>query len=176
LKQVSSDILKAIQDQGFNPENFNDPMHYKIPDYNLGNSKIKLPDPEGLDQWIKFRSLANEAVFMFAGYFQASPDARIWPHHFDTGMYKQVNEKIGLGFGLAMKDSLVGEPYFYLSGYSGTEAIDYSDVPEIKSEWIISENWKGAILRLADFSDDSNYNRKLVSEFITKVVNWYLKS
>ena len=58
-------------------------------------------------------------------FLQTNVEARIWPHHFDTGIYAMPNEDIGLGFGLAMNDGLVGEPYFYLAAYKSEGAIDF---------------------------------------------------
>ena len=44
-------------------------------------------------------------------------EVRIWPHHFDTGIYLEVNSKLGIGFGWAMADKMIDQPYFYFTPY-----------------------------------------------------------
>ena len=73
-------------------------------------------------------------------------------HHFDTDIYIEPSAKIGIGFGLAMEDSLVGAPYFYFSGYGlNGYTIDYTNFQVLEiGKWIVKENWKGAVLPLQE--------------------------
>ena len=73
-----------------------------------------------------------------------------------------------------MSDSLLNEPYFYLSGYglNGTE-IDYSSMNTLEyGNWIVTENWKGAVLPLSDFNNEPN---ELINLFLNDAVKWFLK-
>lgn len=57
----------------------------------------------------------------------------IWPHHFDSGIYIQETADLELGFGLAMKDTMVGEAYFYMSGYHGESPISYQNLKQLSA-------------------------------------------
>jgi hypothetical protein len=178
INQVEEKVSLVLQTLGLDTDGFHAPMHFEIPDYGFSGQEIKMPDTKGLEQWIKYRSMANEAGFKFCGFIQNEAEVRIWPHHFDTGLYTEVNEKLGLGFGLAMEDSMAKAPYFYLSGYSLKESFTYKDLPQIgMGEWIVTGNWKGAILRLTDISAYSNARSfEIVGEYMVEVARWYLKN
>ena len=83
------------------------------------------------------------------GYLQKEGEIRIWPHHFDTGIYVMATKQLGLGFGLAMKDAMVGAPYFYLSGYNQENPVSYKNLnPLTHGKWETGEQWNGAVLSL----------------------------
>ena len=108
-------------------------------------------------------------------HLQVPAEVRIWPHHFDTGVYLESNPNVGLGFGFAMEDSLVGQPYFYYSGNGLNEhVIHYKDVRDLEvGKWIVSEEWKGAVLPLSDVSE--GVLRKM-NTFIRQVTSWFVRS
>ena len=72
---------------------------------------------------------------------------RIWPHHFDTGVYEQLpNSDISIGLGLAIPDDICDEHYLYVSGYKGGKNIETSNFQKLEiGEWR-NETFKGAII------------------------------
>lgn len=176
LDQLYSGMKKFIVSQGFEASAYNKPMHYKIPDYDLSVLLHEQYKPAMLISWSAVRALANEACNLFTGYLQVSDYPRIWPHHFDTGIYMQVKDQLGIGFGLAMKDAMVGDAYFYMSGYSAEKQFDYQQADALsKGYWIKTGGWKGAVLPLAALEYPADENRLLIiGRFIQQAAHWFL--
>ncbi|MEL6924608.1 MAG: hypothetical protein AAFO94_11230 [Bacteroidota bacterium] len=141
-------IEKDLAAAGFDTSGFRAELHFKIPAYDFRQMPFDAPEGKGLDQWRQLRRQASEACAALLGHWQVDGEVRIWPHHFDTGIYAKVTERIGIGFGLAMADGMIEVPYYYLSGYPSSGSIDYGTVPDLpKGEWKIGKHWKGAVLR-----------------------------
>jgi hypothetical protein len=152
---------------------FNAPLHYEIPQYFKPDKRVNVPNKQEVDRWCFIRGLANLACSEFITYLQGESEIRIWPHHFDTGVYVQLVPNMGIGFGYAMKDALLNEPYFYFAGYS-SEEISYLNLPDLaKGRWIVSEQWKGAAIPMSALSFCLE-ELKLIREFIQAVGEWYL--
>ncbi|GAB4301378.1 MAG: hypothetical protein Kow0098_29500 [Ignavibacteriaceae bacterium] len=168
LETELSSVLKKI---GVTESNLMAPLHFEIPDYPFSNSAFENFSEDKLQEWIKYRTLANTACYTLLGHLQSESEVRIWPHHFDTGIYSEINDKTGIGFGLAMKDEMVGEPYFYFSGYGLNEhAVDYTRAkPLSKGRWI-TEGWKGGVLPLSQADEESIYT------FLKETTEWALSN
>lgn len=172
LEKETGDYLKSI---GMETENFFRELHFQIPDYKIEKLSDDDISGRGFDHWKYYRDLANQACHSIMGYFQLFTEIRIWPHHFDTGIYLEVNRNLGIGFGLAMKDEMVGQPYFYIAGYSGEDPLIYDHLPALPSgNWITGSQWKGAVLPLSDVPfPDSDQANKTLRQFILKTSLWY---
>ncbi len=158
LEQAVQENLPLL---GLAADNYPDQMPFEIPNYAFKSEPIQPFDPEALNQWRHYRQLAQFAAQMLMRHLQAASDIRIWPHHFDTGIFIEPQGRPGLGFGLAMQDKMVGTPYFYLSAYPKEGEIDYSKKPKlIYGHWELNENWKGAVLSLFELHDQQS-NRQL---------------
>ncbi|MFU8860813.1 MAG: hypothetical protein ACNA8K_10335 [Cyclonatronaceae bacterium] len=172
--QLEESIEQFLTKSGLEREGFRDKLHFEIPEYTFADSALEKPSDAEREKWENIRSIGNEACSLLLGYLQEDSDIRIWPHHFDTGVYVEPNQKKGLGFGLAMKDSMVGDAYFYYSMYrlDGADS-DYSGVPSLDTgRWIITEKWKGAVLPVSDFERGGLL---VVKGFIKKVSDGYLQ-
>jgi hypothetical protein len=168
--QAELSIKSFLPQIGLDAQEFMDPMHFEITKYEFVNKPYSPWKEAELSSWENHRSLANDASQWLLNHLQIEAETRIWPHHFDTGIYIEPTSSVGLGFGLAMQDSMIESPYYYLSGngLNGSE-IDYSSAKNLRQgAWITNENWKGAILKLPDA------NRQTVLEFIKEVTSWYL--
>ncbi len=152
MEKIENEIDKGLDNLGLHSDTFKEPMHYKIPEYSFLNDPITPISYDEIRLWKMFRGLANVACDNLMSYLKSKSEIRIWPNHFDTGIYIEPNTQIGIGFGLAMEDSLVGAPYFYFSGYGlNGYTIDYTNFQVLEiGKWIEEENWKGAILSLQD--------------------------
>jgi hypothetical protein len=148
--QLESEIAVALAKLGLDTTGFSDELHFEITDYPFKNDVFVNLSETGLQQWKKFRKLANEACLHLLGYLQSESEIRIWPHHFDTGIYAELNVGIGIGFGLAMADGMEASPYFYLSGYAlGEKELKFENLPIFEiGRWEITDHWKGALLPL----------------------------
>ena len=82
----------------------------------------------------------------------------------------EPTSKIGLGFGLAMQDSMIGTPYYYFAAYGLAGQVIELDraVSLTQGRWIREDHWKGAVLELPKANWES------LSCFIREVASWYL--
>lgn len=146
------------------------PMHYNIPDYNISKTLEPL-NTNNVQVWCALRAMANQASITLAKTHQIDVEPRIWPHHFDTGIYIHATPAMGIGFGLAMQDTMVGSPYFYVAGYAlSGQPINYSQKPDLDhGQWIITPNWQGAVLKV-----NSTVSLNAVNTFCKQAVNWLL--
>lgn len=178
LSDIEVALKHKMNESGFETSTLLNPLHFEIPTYDFSGAVInEIPSVE-LSQWSHYRALANYACFDLSGLAQAATEVRIWPHHFDTGIYFEPNDKIGIGFGLAMEDEMVGIPYFYMSAYPKNHEIDYTKIQESPEwKWFIREDWKGCILSLeviqnqsekAQYTTIANYFKKIYSWFLTQ--------
>lgn len=171
--EVINQLSKTPKDLGMDSTAFSDPLHFEIPEYSFKDQPYQMINRHNLDGWKMWRTLGNQACEKVLGILDAGGETRIWPHHFDTGIYVQANEKIGIGFGLAMEDEMAGAPYFYMSGYPTGGSLDYDSVPDLGStRWIISDGYKGAILTINEFEETS----KALDSYIETALNWFLST
>lgn len=173
VQKTQEELSGVLKDLGFSVGGLIDPLHFEIPKYAFLEEQLSKPGEKSLADWMKIRSQANEACFKFLGYIQKSAEIRIWPHHFDTGVYVEVNPEVGIGFGLAMADGMIDTPYFYLSGYPLKEkSWDWNNRIHLESgEWMVSENWKGAVLPVSEVKIED----QAIREFIKGSLSWYLR-
>ncbi|MCF8238800.1 MAG: hypothetical protein K9I85_11630 [Saprospiraceae bacterium] len=159
---------------GLQPSGFRDDLHFKIPDYSFRQEAISHLPRAALTQWERNRTLANQACHLMVDHLQVPAEVRIWPHHFDTGVYLEANPYVGLGFGFAMEDSMVGQPYFYYSGYGlNDHTIPYHQIKDLEvGKWIVEDHWKGAVLPLSDVAEEG---LRKMNAFIREVSHWYLR-
>lgn len=146
------------------------PLHFEIPVYDFKNDLIKKWRENDIENWASYRHLANQACTLLADSLNVEADIKIWPHHFDTGVYIEANKQLGIGFGFAMADAMVNEAYFYCSVYGlNGNTVDYNTVkPLEKGYWITSKDWNGAVLKLSDVSEKS------IETYLRQSLNWAL--
>jgi hypothetical protein len=169
--EVESDIAQFLtQDLEVNEDDFLKAMHFEIPTYNFKNDTIQKWSTDSLTQWMNYRFLANQACVLFIDYLNVEAEIRIWPHHFDTGVYTEVNNKIGLGFGWAMADGMMDEAYYYFSVYGlNNNTVNYASIEPLSAgKWITGEQWNGAVLPL------SEANIANIQSFLRDTSKWAL--
>jgi hypothetical protein len=175
ILEIEKKIEALLPQWGLDPNGFFSIMHYEIPTYDFAKLPVKVIDQKSLKEWAKFRYMANEACFLLLGYAQKSHEVRIWPHHFDTGIYFKIKKNLSLGFGLAMEDKMAGSPYFYFAAYPSKGKIEYQNLPKGKEwRWELSENWQGAILPIEEFKDRSDKeNYAILKKYLLETYNWF---
>ncbi|PWJ38637.1 hypothetical protein [Sediminitomix flava] len=174
--EVEQELIIKLTKKGFKAESISKPLHFIITEYDFANNPIQFLSEESISQWLGYRSLANYACLDFIGLTQISSEIRIWPHHFDTGIYFEPTPKLGIGFGLAMEDNKVGNPYFYISAYPIKTEIDYTkiDDPQI-GKWIILDDWKGCVLSLEEIGNKAIQKQlNQIGYYIEHVYHWLI--
>jgi hypothetical protein len=176
MSEIEDEIDSKLGDLNLKPQGFKEPLHFKIPDYPFMNEPISVIDDLHLTIWKSFRQLANRLCYLVLGDVQFVAEVRIWPHHFDTGMYVVIGDKLGLSFGLAMKDDMVEHPYFYMAGKAIHGRLNYESLPDLENgKWILTDQWKGSILPLTALSNGSfSENRQVITDYLSKSVNWFV--
>lgn len=174
IDEIEQTLKQGIERSGLDTQGFTDPMHYEIPEYSATGKPVQLLMGHAINEWKFWRGLANHVSRKILRTLNEDEEIRIWPHHFDTGIYVKRTEKMGLGFGLAMKDEMTGAPYFYLSGYGNKKDIEYTGLPELEaSEWKITKNFEGAVLRLSELSREITADQVL--DHFKPVLKWYME-
>ena len=176
MEEIEKEIETLLPKAGLDPTGFRASLPHEIPAYSFRKHAVKAIEPQALDQWKYLRKLANQSCYDFLGYAQAISEVRIWPEHFDTGVYIEYAGNIGIGFGLAMEDNMAGEPYFYLAGYPKNEALNFENLPKSPTwKWELGEHWKGAILPVSVLEKASYaQTEKILSEYFMKTFDWYV--
>lgn len=173
---IEADLEKEIKRLGLNTEGFRAALHFEIPNYSFANQAIEALEIKALEEWKRYRILANEVCARILGHLQVEGETRIWPHHFDTGIYVLPNKKVGIGLGLAMEDTLHGAPYFYIAGYPTEGTLNFSNTPQLAvGKWIKEGNWKGGTLPITALNGLNERELKnTVSDFYKVTMAWYL--
>lgn len=173
--QLEEDVACFFAMAGLDTDLFFPPLHFEIPDYGFEESGVAAISTAEMGQWTFFRGLAKAGCQALSVFLQAPGEPRIWPHHFDTGIYTPAHEGLGIGFGLAMEDPMVGQPYFYLAGYPDKGAIEYMRLPELSvGRWQIDSPWKGAVFPLQNLPAGRPAADSALHTFIFEAVSWYL--
>ncbi len=154
-------------------------VHYNIPDHPAGRGKpFEINDPGAFEQHAVFRSLAKDLLQSFARVFKNTSEILIWPHHFDTGMiiYLDPDEKGDLrgtvGIGLAIKDNMIQEPYFYVNHWSEGKVQYPKELPALKNGRWAESDWKGAYLKLSEIVSGRNeLNTEMAADFFSEAID-----
>jgi hypothetical protein len=99
-------------------------------------------------------TLAQNALASFLNTNELTSEIRVWPHHFDLGIYTEIKPKLFLGAGLAIPDSLENELYFYASGWNKGQSVETKNLPKLKiGAW--HQAWNGGTLKAANQTEES---------------------
>ncbi|MGB0523790.1 MAG: hypothetical protein ACPGJS_12560 [Flammeovirgaceae bacterium] len=151
-----------------------DQLHYDLPD----SSTYQTVEIEAFDEylpvWMALRTQANQVFESLNERKQIDSEIRIWPHHFDTGVYYPIKGEVqAIGAGMAIADSIQPEPYYYLYGWAKDAEIDLSNVPDLEKGKCLNGDWKGLILPVSQLA--SLTTTKQVDEFLSIAFD-FLKS
>lgn len=178
MEEMEHETAVFLKSLNLDTKQFYEPLHFEIPDYGIKKLNPDSVSSQGVNNWMFYRTIAAHSAQSFLGHLQTDGEIRIWPHHFDTGVYTMVTPDLGIGYGLAMKDDMVGEPYFYLAGYNSHQPIQYENMNQLTTgKWKTGPDWHGAVLAFSAISEFSTIVvRDVVDTFIYETVKWYLKT
>ncbi len=155
-QQVFEMTRELLSGAGIDVSRLKDELHYEIPEHPLDKgAAYNTRDRERFGENTLYRHNAQIILEEITARRTEADPVRIWPHHFDTGTLipleqdRQGNLLKSLGPGLAIPDSMVPEPYFYLSFWSKDPAEVPGNMPAPgKGRWMMPQ-WNGAILPLS---------------------------
>ena len=160
-EEVFSALQQLLEENGFNSSQLKNKWHYSIPEHPLDHGG-KFESVEKKHSQINYNYRHNATIVLneIADKFGFQTDIRVWPHHFDTGAFipmsynkdGALNQYIGLGF--AIPDTMINEPYFYLSFWSEETIIALKNPKSIQNgKWMIPD-WNGAVLKISDILNE----------------------
>ena len=129
-------------------------LHYELP-YPIDDSyTYHLNDASALKELMHLRILTQLSLEKINQTHGFDASIRIWPHHFDTGIYTALPDTDNsVGLGLAIPDSVCDEHYLYVSGYNNEGQIVPTKLKELtKGSWS-SEGYLGSVLPATDLSE-----------------------
>ncbi|WP_432410875.1 hypothetical protein [Rasiella sp. SM2506] len=167
------EVIKWISDtsQTFLNKKYEYKLHYELP-YKIDDTfTYKLLNVGNLIELMHLRILAQFVLKKIDTLYNLNSSIRIWPHHFDTGIYSAIpTTEISIGLGLAIADTVSKDPYLYLSGYKNNSIIDPSGLAKLSAgEWK-SDGFTGAILTTNDISESEGvaFFQEAIDKLITK--------
>lgn len=177
ISEIEIEIESGFDALGFPTEGLMKDLHFEIPSYSFAAEVWEKPGEGELNTWAAYRAMANKACTLVLGIAQSESEIRIWPHHFDTGIYGKAKKGLSVGFGLAMEDDMAKDAYFYMSAYPENHSIKYDDLPVSGSwSWEISDNWKGAVLPLKELDGKPDEEKmEQLMKYIKAVYGWMVK-
>ena len=120
-------------------------FHYELP-----YAKVSFDDSFSFDKADSqvFGNLLTIAQNAFEGFLSENgleSPIRVWPHHFDIGIYTKLSEELFMGAGLAIPDALVDDHYYYATGWKSGSAVSTDTFTGLdRGEW--RKDWAGATL------------------------------
>ena len=153
---------------------------YELPVDSLKDGKyFSIKSVDAVNENIRYRQNAELIINEFATGFKDIEPIRIWPHHFDTGTFASL-ERNGkgeatktIGLGWAIPDSMVSEPYYYLSFWSKIPINTGGNSGSLPAGKWMMPNWNGAVLKLSEIiqkeTPEEQYN--LVKSFFESGLN-----
>ncbi|WP_044213519.1 hypothetical protein [Flammeovirga sp. OC4] len=171
-EEIENSFLPFCNDYHLSFDTFKTPLHFEIETYSFLKNKYTALPTDGIEEWKKWRKTAFETCGLLLEHLQLKSEIRIWPHHFDTGIYVEVNSEMSFGFGLAMKDNVCEMPYFYFSAYGiHQHKMNYDNFPPLQVGcWKNLSHWKGAVLEIDQISKEK------LSSFIIEVKQNYFSN
>lgn len=127
-------------------------LHYDLPtSKEYKSSTFPELNAQSVIDWIQWRSRGERVISSLDRLFNSPIEPRIWPHHFDTGIFGPAGDSIiSLGAGVAMADHMINEPYIYIYGWKGDSQLPISEVQSGIGEWKTGK-WNGYVIPYSTF-------------------------
>jgi hypothetical protein len=94
---------------------------YDMPDHPVRGGAAFSPDPAPLGELAGWFALGDAVLREIAAGAPHTIPVRVWPHHFDAGSIRYLDEPgpaaPQIGFGLSPGDGHYEQPYFYATAY-----------------------------------------------------------
>lgn len=173
-QQVFEEVKQTFAEFGVDTSNLKNELHYEVPTHDLINgASFTIKEKKLFQENTFYRHNAEVILNEIAAGFEDTDSVRVWPHHFDTGTFipfahndkGELSQSIGIGW--TIPDSMVNEPYYYLSFWSELPVESFEALTPLEvGEWITT-GWKGGVLKLSDILQYSSADeqQELVKTF-----------
>lgn len=111
-----------------------------LPDHPVAHGAVFDADERHLAELARYFSNAATVI----------ENTRCWPHHFDIAHLFLLGDARTIGIGLAPGDTLIPEPYFYVTPWPYPDASRLGDLAF--GEWNTA-GWTGAILKASHYAN-----------------------
>jgi hypothetical protein len=173
-QQVFEEVKQTFAEFGVDTSNLKNELHYEVPTHDLINGdSFTIKEKKLFQENTFYRHNADLILNEIAAGFEDTDSVRVWPHHFDTGTFipfthndkGELSQSIGIGW--TIPDSMVNEPYYYLSFWSEQPVESFEALTPLEvGEWITT-GWKGGVLKLSEILQCSSASeqQELVKTF-----------
>lgn len=175
--EVFNELKHNLSYVGLDISVLNNELHYDMPSHQLDKGAVfSIINENDFIENSTFRHNADLIINEIANSIEKADPVRIWPHHFDTGSVIPVeyNDKGELtksvGIGWAIPDSMVDEPYYYLSFWTAKPIKNTENFKPLDfGKWMLPD-WNGAILKHSDIIQQKTAieQYKMVKSFFNK--------
>ena len=143
-EEVVQSLKLLFKERGLGDYEYN--LHYELP-YEQGEAPFLWSDDTAMRAMRVQAHRLLEDCSRELGFCQIP---RIWPHHFDSGVFgpSEHHNSLYFGMGLAIPDSLSDQHYYYLSAYHEGQLLTAPQETELASGQWIEDEFEGAILRV----------------------------
>lgn len=123
-------------------------FHYDLPYAIHSDYTFHIDSSADLEALANLRILSQRGLEQIIKTYHLKDSIRIWPHHFDTGIYTNIPKttEVMVGLGLAIPDTVSDGHYFYASGYKNGNQIDPTDFSSLSVGNWFSDTFKGGVL------------------------------
>lgn len=143
--KTHSEILEALE-KLLGPKPYSFDLHYDLP-FELTEEPFDWSEDHFMMDLRAQAHLLLEDCSRELGFCQ---EVRIWPHHFDSGVFGPSERvpDLHFGMGLAVPDGLSESHYYYLSAYSSGKLLPAPKENRLPvGEWVDTD-FEGGILRV----------------------------
>jgi len=181
VAEVLDWLKKSLGNEFVGSEKLKLKLHYDLPFPFNDSTKFEQPELDLLHQLSLHRTNFDYIFKRIAAHFDYASAVRTWPHHFDHGVYipfkfdENGNPLQSLSMGYAIHDTLINEPYLYLTQWAKNLGINYSDVPLLKSGLWMPDKLNGAALSLSEIIQSPN-QRQIILNFLNNTLQWSLSA
>ncbi|MBN1987735.1 MAG: hypothetical protein JW761_15590 [Prolixibacteraceae bacterium] len=157
LHEAFQEFKTALHNLGIDVSQLKTEQPYALSKGGLKEGKYFMRgSEEAVSENTRYHHNARLIINELSARFSDVEPVRIWPHHFDTGTFATIarNEKGAasktIGLGLAIPDSMVPEPYFYLSFWSENPLNIGNNSDKLPAGKWMMPNWNGAVLGVSE--------------------------
>ena len=145
-------------------------FHYELPYTIDEDMTFQLKNTAEVTDLMHLRILTHFSLEKIIELYNLDATIRVWPHHFDTGIYAKLpDSSISVGLGLAIADAVSDSYYLYASGYNDEGQITPQNFKAFtKGAWSI-DGFKGAVLAAPHLTDDEalEFFKQSIEQYIS---------
>lgn len=174
MEQVFEEVKQSFAEFGVDTTNLKYKLHYEMPSHNLlDGASFTIKEKKLYQENAAYRHNAELILNEIASGFRDTDSVRVWPHHFDTGTFiplahndkGELSQSIGIGW--SIPDSMVNEPYYYLSFWSEQPVESFEVLLPLDAGKWITTGWNGGVLTQSEIlqSSSADEQQNLVKTF-----------